>query len=133
MTESQRAFLEQARVGRLATCSADGFPHCVPVCFVLDGESLWIPLDEKPKSVPVHKLRRVRNLEENPRVCLVVDHYEEDWTRLRFVMLEARGALKELPLSVKDRLVRKYPQYGPMTLCWGIQLANLRSVSWSGT
>lgn len=112
-----RAFLDQARVGHLATASADGEPHVIPVCFVFDGTCLYSPIDAKPKRVAATRLRRLQNLRSNPRVSLVVDHYEEDWGRLRYVLITGRGDILE-DSSERDRahalLCEKYPQYRTM-------------------
>jgi PPOX class probable F420-dependent enzyme len=111
------ALLRQARVARLATASAAGEPHVVPVCFAFDGIRLFTAIDGKPKRVPRGNLRRVRNLQENPRICLVVDHYEEDWTRLRFVLITGHGDLVEAGPEWEHGwglLREKYPQYQAM-------------------
>jgi PPOX class probable F420-dependent enzyme len=125
--------LREARVARLATADAAGSPHLVPVCFVYDGGSLWTPLDGKPKTT--RALRRVRNVAENPRACLLVDHYEEDWRELRWVAVHGRAELVSGALAVPAlALLRdKYPQYqeveaGPEA----IRLEPERIVAWSG-
>ena len=92
--EGERAFLESRRVAHLATADAAGVPHVVPVCFALRGDSVYIAIDRKPKSGK--PLKRLRNIAENPRVRLTADHYDdEDWTRLRWVMVRGRAALLE--------------------------------------
>jgi PPOX class probable F420-dependent enzyme len=110
--------LRTARVGRLATASASGQPLVVPVCFALVGDRIYSAVDLKPKQT--RELRRVRNVRENPRVSLVVDEYDDqDWTKLRWVMLEgiaavmADGPERERALGA---LVAKYPQYVAMEL-----------------
>jgi PPOX class probable F420-dependent enzyme len=110
-------FLRRARLAHLATASADGRPHVVPVCFVFDGIHLFTALDAKPKRVPRESLRRVKNLRENPRVSLIVDHYEEDWTRLRFVLIAGRGDVVDAGPDSQQAWVllrEKYPQYQAM-------------------
>lgn len=92
LTEPQRRFLECARVGRLATADRRGQPHVVPVCFALSGDSLYIAIDQKPKRREV-PLKRERNIRENPQAAFVADHYDEDWTRLGWVMLRGRAEL----------------------------------------
>jgi PPOX class probable F420-dependent enzyme len=94
LTEPQRRFLEHARVGRLATADSRGMPHVVPVCFALSGDSLYIAIDQKPKRRDV-PLKRERNILENPQAAFVVDRYDEDWTRLGWVMLRGRSELLE--------------------------------------
>jgi PPOX class probable F420-dependent enzyme len=118
LNEAQRRFVETRRVGHLATADAAGAPHLVPVCFALDGAALYITIDEKPKSRD-RPLKRVRNIVENPPVAFVVDRYDEDWTRLGWVML--RGAAEILESGAEhDRaqalLREKYPQYRAMNL-----------------
>lgn len=98
----------QARVARLATCSADGQPHCVPVCFAVCDGLVIIALDEKPKRVDVLRLKRVRNVQENPAVSLVIDHYSETWSELHFVMLEGKAHLRELQEAELAALRAKY-------------------------
>jgi PPOX class probable F420-dependent enzyme len=104
--------LAVARVGRLATADAHGRPLVVPVCYALDGGSIYSAVDAKPKRT--RELRRLRNLAENPLISLVVDEYDEDWTRLRYVIVEGTADVltdgAEFSRAV-DRLVAKYPQY----------------------
>jgi len=128
--DEQLERLRGARVGHLATCSRDGRPHCVPVCFVWTGQEILIPLDEKPKSVPIRQLRRVRNLKENPEACLVIDHYEEAWERLWFVMVEGTGRVGALSVEEVRLLREKYPQYRTMQLVEAIRLQPARTVGW---
>lgn len=82
-----RRFLEAHRLGHLATAGADGAPHVIPVCYALDDAGLYFVADEKPKRRPARELRRLRNLRENPRAALVVDDWDEDWTRLAWVLV----------------------------------------------
>jgi PPOX class probable F420-dependent enzyme len=107
-----RSRVDRARVGRLATVDADGRPHLVPICFALDGEVLYSAVDQKPKRS--RRLRRLENIRRNPAVTVLVDHYEEDWSRLWWVRLqgEARvlddGSESERALAL---LAEKYAQY----------------------
>jgi len=89
------ALLREARVGRLATADADGRPLVVPVCYALDadGQRLYSAIDAKPKRT--RQLRRLRNIRENPQVSVVVDQYDEDWTRLCYVIVEGRAEIVE--------------------------------------
>ena len=119
-----------ARVARLATCSASGQPHCVPVCFAFCDGVFVVALDEKPKRVDVLRLKRVRNVEENPQVSLLVDHYEEDWSRLRFFMLEGTAVLRELSADQLAALRSKHKQYESMELLWGLVIEGRRLVEW---
>lgn len=116
----QLAFLQRARVGHLATADQAGRPHVVPVCYACDGTSIYIALDEKPKRVEAKQLRRVRNILENDEVALVVDHYDEDWSRLAYVLVRGRAVLLRPNDDEHTRalaLVReRYPQYRTMRL-----------------
>ena len=112
------AFVSGARVGRLATSSADGEPHVVPVCFALADGRIYIGLDSKPKSVGALRLRRVRNIRENPKVAFLVDVYDdEDWSRLGFALVSGEATVD---ISESERrgavaaLRAKYPQYERM-------------------
>lgn len=110
--QSRRGFA-RARVGHFAT--SDGRrPSLVPVCFVLLGGTVYHAIDAKPKSLPANRLRRVANIRANPNAALLVDHYEEDWSRLWFSL--ARGQARLITEGVEHRrailaLRRKYPQY----------------------
>lgn len=112
-----RAFLAACRVGHLATAGADGAPHVVPVCFALDGDTLYVTVDEKPKRAG--ELKRVRNILENPAVAFVADRYDEDWTRLGWVMLRGRAEILRAGAehdAAQDLLRDRYPQYRAMNL-----------------
>ena len=84
-------FITGARVGRLATADADGRPTVVPICYAFDGRALYSAVDAKPKQARPEGLKRIRNLRENPRVSVVIDEYDEDWTRLRYVIIQGRA------------------------------------------
>ena len=117
LTPTQSTFLKGQRVARLATADEAGAPHIVPVCFVLDGASVYIGLDAKPKRVAPLRLKRVRNIAENAEVSLLVDRYDEDWSRLGWVRLGGRAELIVEGQEHADalRLLRqRYFQYGSM-------------------
>jgi PPOX class probable F420-dependent enzyme len=101
-----------ARVARLATVDAAGLPHLVPVCFVLTGEVVYTAVDEKPKRS--RRLRRLANVEATGRACLLVDEYDEDWTKLWWVRLDYRArvlAEGSEAGAARAALAAKYPQY----------------------
>ena len=98
-----------ARVAHLATVGADGRPHVVPICFALDGDSLFTAVDEKPKST--RALRRLANIEANPHVEVVIDHWDEDWTRLWWVRLSGVARVVDHDARGLELLVAKYEQY----------------------
>ena len=110
------AKIQPTRIAHLATIARDGRPHLVPVCFVSDGRAFYIPLDRKPKRTAPMRLLRVRNIQAHPNVALLIDHYEENWDKLWFVLLRGRAALLRRPGSKEHRkamslLKKKYPQY----------------------
>jgi PPOX class probable F420-dependent enzyme len=111
--------LREARVGRLATADAAGRPLVVPVCYVFDAGACYSAVDAKPKRTGPRALRRIRNLEANPHASLVVDEYQEDWSRLRYVIVEGRASVltggPEFARAA-ERLLEKYPQYRALGL-----------------
>ena len=114
LTPAAYRFIKSARVARLATADADAQPHAIPVCFAVVDGAIYIGLDAKPKSVGVLRLRRVRNLTANPQASLIVDRYDEDWTKLGYVLISATATLDlEEPerIAAVRALKRKYPQY----------------------
>jgi PPOX class probable F420-dependent enzyme len=100
---------ENARVARLATVGPDGQPHVVPVCFALDGGTLYTAVDEKPKRS--RRLQRLIDIEANPRVELLVDEYDEDWSRLRWVKLRGTARVVDRDERALELLQAKYEQY----------------------
>ena len=98
-----------ARVARLATVGPDGRPHVVPMCFALDGDTLYTAVDEKPKST--RRLRRLANIEANPRVEVVVDRWDEDWSKLWWVRLAGEARVVEHDERGLELLQAKYAQY----------------------
>jgi PPOX class probable F420-dependent enzyme len=114
-----RAFLERHRVGHLATAGADGAPHVIPVCYALDASALYFVADDKPKRRPARRLQRLVNLRQNPRAALVVDDYDDDWTRLAWLLVRGpahvvRGA--DVHARALALLRTRYPQYLAMAL-----------------
>ena len=105
-----RRRLADARVGRLATVTADSRPHVVPCCFALDGDVIYTAVDDvKPKATPA--LRRLANLAENPAASLLVDHYDEDWSALWWIRVDSRAAVHAQHPHALDLLTAKYEQY----------------------
>ncbi|HEU4340624.1 MAG TPA: pyridoxamine 5'-phosphate oxidase family protein, partial [Candidatus Binatia bacterium] len=87
LSPKEKAFIRAARVAHLATADDKGQPHVVPICFVFNGKEFFSPIDEKPKRVAPNRLKRLKNIQQNSRVSLVIDHYDEDWRRLAYVMI----------------------------------------------
>ncbi len=103
-----------APVGRLATLDREGRLHLVPLCFALDGDTLYSAVDEKPKRS--RRLQRLENVRANPDVAVLVDHYEDDWSRLWWVRLRGRARVVDGGREHERALVlleRKYAQYRP--------------------
>jgi PPOX class probable F420-dependent enzyme len=134
LSERERRFIESGRVGHLATADGTLMPHVVPVCFALDGNNLYVAIDEKPKRVD-RPLKRVRNILDNPVAAFVVDRYDEDWVRLGWVMLRGRAEILGSGAE-HDRaqvlVVARYPQLRAMRLA-GLPVIALRierTASW---
>jgi PPOX class probable F420-dependent enzyme len=110
--QRMRERLGAARVARLATIGPAGGPAIVPFCFVLDGDRLYSAVDHKPKRT--RRLQRLANAAREPRVSVLVDHYEEDWNRLWWVRVDGRAAIVDDPGEVEHAvglLAAKYAQY----------------------
>ena len=111
--------IDSIRVARLATADSSGAPHVVPICFVYDGGNFYSVLDQKPKRTPVERLKRVRNIVSNPRVSLVLDHYDEDWSRLWYGLVTGTALLiRSGPEHGRAiaLLKHKYAQYEDMMI-----------------
>ncbi len=117
LSPREEDFVRAQRVARMATADIDGRPFAVPVCFVYLNGCLYTPVDEKPKSG--RRLRRLRNIEENPQVALVFDHYEDDWERLAWVLIRGKASMVT-DMGEKAQAVAalrsKYEQYDSMAL-----------------
>jgi PPOX class probable F420-dependent enzyme len=118
LSNQQARFLAACRVGHLATADARATPHLVPVCFAVCGGALYITIDQKPKG-EVTALKRLRNIIKNPVAAFVADRWDEDWTKLGWVMLRgpaeilAEGAEHD---RAQELLRSRYPQYRTMEL-----------------
>ena len=134
LSDTQHGFLDHGRIGHLATADRKGAPHVIPVCYAVAENTLYVTIDEKPKRRDV-PLKRVRNILENPQAAFVVDHYDEDWRRLGWIML--RGSTQILESGpehdqAQELLRARYPQYRAMSLA-GLPVIALRierAVSW---
>ena len=109
--EARRRF-EGARVARMVSVRPDGSPHIVPIVFALDGDEVLSVVDAKPKRTP--ELQRLANIEAEPRVSLLADHYDEDWNRIWWVRVDGTARVSR-EASDHDRamalLREKYAQY----------------------
>ena len=136
LSDRERQYLESARVARLASADADGRPNAVPICFALVDGGLVTPLDEKPKSGDEDALRRVRDVRDDPRVAVVVDHYTEEWPDLGWLQIRGTASVDGPNAadhdSVVDALRAKYTQYADHDLdaCGTIRIEPGSVVSW---
>lgn len=101
--------LAGARVASLATVRPDGRPHVVPVTFALASGDVVIAVDHKPKTT--RRLQRIVNVETNPGVSLLAEHWSEDWRHLWWVRVDGTAAVLETDDEAIDALVTKYEQY----------------------
>jgi PPOX class probable F420-dependent enzyme len=104
--------LAAARVARLATTDPDGRPHLVPIVFAVDGDTLYSAVDRKRKRS--RKLRRIENARARPDVTILVDHYDDDWSRLWWIRLRGRARVLDAGDEREHALAllrAKYPQY----------------------
>ncbi|MCY4284475.1 MAG: TIGR03668 family PPOX class F420-dependent oxidoreductase [Thiotrichales bacterium] len=120
LNDAQRAFVGAMRIARLATADAAGVPHVIPVCYALVGDDFYVTIDEKPKQAGIRAMKRLRNIDENPNVAVVVDRYhDDDWSRLAWVMLRGRAEILD-DGDEHDRaqaaLRERYAQYRAMRL-----------------
>ena len=110
--EQARERFAKSRVARLATADASGKPHLVPVTFVTLEDTVVIAVDAKPKSTS--RLKRLRNIEENPQVTLLADEYSDDWEHLWWVRADGHARVVHGDVEwwdARERLVGRYPQY----------------------
>ncbi len=131
--------LATARVAHLATSDQYARPHVIPIVFVYLKPFLFTPVDRKPKrDADWRALRRVRNIETNGRVSVVLDAWDEDWSRLRYIMLEGTAEIVESGPE-RDRAVAaleaKYAQYRelPLAGCPVIRITVEHRSNWTGT
>jgi PPOX class probable F420-dependent enzyme len=115
LTGEHRGFVSRARTATLGTIAEDGHPRLVPICFVLDGDVLFTPIDEKPKqAIDPRQLARIRDIEQRADVTVLIDRWDEDWDHLAWLRIEGRAALASDPAeraTAVAALRTKYPQY----------------------
>lgn len=120
LTDDERAFAERHRVAHFATADAAGAPHVIPICYALVGDTFYFVVDEKPKRTRTG-LKRLRNIEDNPRVAVVIDDYDEDWTRLGYLLIQGTaervGDRAEYDYAL-SALRARYAQYRSMALAF---------------
>ncbi len=120
LTETERVFVQEQRVARLATSDENGSPTLVPVCYAYDGTYFYTPLDAKPKRVAASRLKRVHNIEVRHEATLLIDHYSDDWSQLGYVQIYAHAELispaHALYGPAVSLLRSRYEQYKSMPL-----------------
>ncbi len=115
LSNAEAAFVNKCRVAHLATSDDYASPHVIPICFVYLGGFFYSAIDEKPKSGT--ELRRLRNIRANPRASLIFDSYDEDWTKLAWVLVRgAASILHDGPEhdAAVAALRERYSQYKTM-------------------
>ena len=130
--------LTKARVGHLASSTRNGKPLVVPICFAYRGTTIYTAIDQKPKRRKPLALRRVLNIVANPNVCLVVDEYDEDWRKLKYVIVQGTATLLNRGREHRAALLllrRKYRQYRYMKLENRpiIKIKPMRTIAWKAT
>lgn len=132
MDDPSARLLDEARVATLATVSADGRPHLVPVVFARDGADLVTAIDGKPKKRTT--LARIENIGRDPRVTLLAHHYDEDWSKLWWVRVDGSATVVSGGDDFEralDALRSRYPQYGRVDLGGPvIRIGIERAVRW---
>ncbi|WP_433789181.1 TIGR03668 family PPOX class F420-dependent oxidoreductase [Actinoplanes sp. CA-252034] len=106
---SAAALFASARVARLATAGADGVPHVVPIVFAVIGDVIHTAVDGKPKRT--RALRRLSDIAANPRVSVLADHYEEDWSALWWARADGIARIVDHSPEGRAALTARYPQY----------------------
>ena len=136
LSDDEWRFVRGARVARLATADREGAPHAVPVVFAVVDGKIYVPVDGKQKK-DIERLKRIDNIRENEKVSFLVDHYEDDWAKLGFVMLFGSATIIHADTdSVYEKaaelLREKYAQYrGAITIhAWMIEITPHRAASW---
>ena len=116
-----KTIIDKATVARLATVDSEHKPHVVTVVFVFDNDYYFIPIDQKTKRSRPENLKRIKNIQQNPNVALLIDEYNEDWRQLYFIMIQGKASIvggKELEQNEQVLLEKahkllsaKYVQY----------------------
>ena len=100
-----------ARVARLATVTPAGAPHVVPICFAVEGDTIYTAVDAKPKRTT--RLQRLRNIDANPAVSVLADHYDEDWTRVWWARADGSARVLGDDARAIALLAARYDQFEP--------------------
>ena len=133
-----KSLITDSSIAYLSTVSHKGHPYIVPICFVLLDQNFYSLLDNKPKNVQLLKLKRVQNIISNPKVALIVNHYEDDWDKLWHVLIKGNGSIVSNELERRaaiKSLKQKYGQYLHMDVDLNpvIKIRPTNIVSWGAT
>ena len=135
VSDRERKFLVRQRIGHLATADRRAIPHVVPICFALSENTLYITIDQKPKAQNISRLKRLRNIVQNPTVAVVVDRYDEDWSLLGWVMVRGQAEIVTEGTEhdqAQALLQSRYPQLCEMQIAHlpVIAIRIARTTSW---
>jgi PPOX class probable F420-dependent enzyme len=114
LSNGERRFMAHQRIAHLATADRRAVPHVVPVCYALSDGTLYVTIDEKPKRRSSSKLKRLRNIAENPAVAVVVDRYDEDWAMLGWVLLHGHAEILTDGTEHQDAQTLLRSRYPPL-------------------
>ena len=140
IAQAVRQFIEAHRVARLASIDSSGHPAVIPICYVYDGTGFYSAIDAKPKRVAPERLQRIRNIQRNRHVSLLIDDYSENWSELAYVQIRGTADIMEPDESPAAEhrtavaaLRLKYPQYRSMSIdqSWLIRILPSRVHVWS--
>lgn len=139
LNPEQLTFLASQPIARLATLDDGDAPQVLPVCFAATEDSIYITIDQKPKTGDPRKLKRLENIRRNPKVALVADHYDnDDWSQLRWLIMRGEAEILDdgdEHDTAQDLLRARYPQYREMELAdlpvIAIRITSVRG--WSAT
>jgi PPOX class probable F420-dependent enzyme len=113
LSREAREFLDRHARGHLATANRNGEPHVVPVCYACVHGDIYFVCDEKPKRAGPKHLKRLTNLRENPRAALVVDDYDEDWSKLAYLLVHLVAEIVTDPQEYAAALIALRRRYAP--------------------
>ncbi len=116
---------------RLATVGQSGQPHLVPITFAIEEDFIYSMVDSKPKTS--RQLKRLSNIEGEPRVSVLTDKYDEDWTQLWWVRLDGAAEIHTEGVRfklAKQLLTAKYPQYADQPPEGPAIAVEVSAVSW---
>ena len=142
LPEEALRLIQRRPIATLATVDPESEPTVVPICFVHHNGRLYTPIDDKRKRVSWGRLKRLRNIEHNPRVSVLVEEYSKDWSQLAYVLFHgnAEALLPQGPFAREHRVAidlfhDKYAQYRSSTIDRRpiIRVIPTRATFWTAT